>query len=312
MTGSAGDHDIRLDRAEKIVRRQSLLWAEADFGRTAEEALDSGCFLGADECARVLATVAPLEVTTGWGFGGAWPLLKSAGRTLAPAMPIAVSPERRASCDGEYLLVGSDIRREAVGFEDLFLTSDDSRPAPGSAFTIAWFGDTERFMVRDEWLEIEDLFGRLRVLATREVLEHHLIRVRRIEPTMVSTLPMAEGSAPQVVEVRRPAVLVKNDGWRDPAAFLGVRTEIERAQWRGDAVEVRTVDGASAVFRCRETPGGWSLRLREGGHLFVEIRLESQGDWLLLSATLEEGVNGLAPGMRGRLVFDLRYPLRHR
>ena len=40
-----------------------------------------------------------------------------------------------------------------------------------------------------------------------------------------------------------------------------------------------------------------------------EIRLDHTSNMLILSATLDPRIDALAPGMRGRLIFDLRSDL---
>jgi hypothetical protein len=63
------------------------------------------------------------------------------------------------------------------------------------------------------------------------------------------------------------------------------------------------------VFSRESTADGWSLILREGAYVFTEIRVERRGAALCVIATISDRIDGLAPGMRGRMIFDLRADL---
>ena len=196
-----------------------------------------------------------------------------------------------------------------MGVVDLFLTSDPSRPAPGAPFDLLWFGGFERFAVRDETLEIEDLFGVLRTPASPQLLEGLLVRSRRVAVEVLADVPVTHAAGPQTVEVRRAEDLSQGDRWRDPSRFLAARADIEIAFPRGPGVEAREVGGATAIFECVEDEDGWVLTLREGRYVFTEIRATRAGKMISLGATLDNEVDALAPGMRGRLIFDLRADL---
>lgn len=291
------------------MRRMPLRWAEGDDGRNTDVALRRGWFAGPSECARVLTAVAPAEVIDGWGFGVRWPVLVSSGWTLAPALPVAIGSERVVASDGEYRRDDQEIWREAIGVEELFLTIDDSPRTFGEPFDLLWFGDTERFMVRAGKLEIEDLFGVLRVPATAELLERILVRSRRVDREVLASFPLADRQGPQTIEVRRQAVLYVDDLWRDPVTFLTARVDIESARVHGDGVEVRLAGGKTASFNSEVFDHGWCLTLVDGGYDFSEILLEQRAATHSVRATLSHGVDGMAPGMRGRLIFDLHSDL---
>lgn len=271
--------------------------------------LARGWFRGADECARVLASLAPLETRVSGGFGARWPMLRFGAWTLAPAMPVAVSEETAVGADGEYRSDSAGVWREAGGAEDLFLTPDLSRLAPGTPFDLLWFGDFERFAVSDGVLAIEDLFGALRVPASPRLLDHLLVRSRRVKGEALVDLPMIDRRGPQTVEVRRPGGLSPDDRWRDASIFLKARADIESARHLGETIEAQVVGGATAIFGHDEDEDGWLLTLREGSYVFSEVRAARGASTLSLSATLDGEIDALAPGMRGRLVFDLRADL---
>ena len=77
----------------------------------------------------------------------------------------------------------------------------------------------------------------------------------------------------------------------------------------GETIEAQVVGGAIAIFGHDEDEAGWLLTLREGSYVFSEIRAARRARTLSLSATLDDEIDALVPGMRGRLVFDLRTDL---
>ncbi|MCW8983873.1 MAG: hypothetical protein OQK55_00910 [Thermoanaerobaculales bacterium] len=301
--------DPRLEGAVALVRRLPLRWFDNDEGKPAESVIARGWFSGADECARVLATQAPLETCWGRGFGVRWPILRDGAWTVAPALPVAVAGEAAVGVDGEYRGDATSVWREAGGTEDLFLTSDLSQPPPGVPFDLLWFGDFERFTVRDGTLEIEDLFGILRVPANPQILDRLLIRSRRMAGEAMVGLPLTDRVGPQTIEVRRADDLSQADRWRDASTFLAARADIESTTSRGATIEARLVGGATAIFQRDEDQDGWLLTLRDGRYVFGEIRGACCENSISLCATLTSEVDAMAPGMRGRLIFDLRTDL---
>jgi hypothetical protein len=306
---TAIDVDPRINDAAALVRQMPLRWSDGDSDNTVEDVLADGWFRGPNECARVLTNMAPMELSAGHGFGGRWPLLVGSGWTLAPALPAALRAEGVVANDGEYRWDRQGVWREAVGVEELYLTTDGSQPAPGEPFDLLWFGDSERFTVRDGILEIEDLFGMLRVPATASLLERILIRAKRVDPAVLSSLDTADSTQMQTIEVRRKAILSADERLRDPSTFLGARADIESAQIQGDNIEVRTAGGATVLFALEEFESGWRLTLRNGSYAFKRIRLEQRAATIGVRVTLNDGLDALAPGMRGRIIFDLRSDL---
>jgi len=120
---------------------------------------------------------------------------------------------------------------------------------------------------------------------------------------------MTDRKGPQTIEVRRPAALSNSDRWRDAAGFLAARADIESATPRGAVIEAQVVGGATAIFGRDEDEHGWLLTLQEGSYVFAEIRVACRAKTLSLCATLDSEIDAMAPGMRGRLIFDLRTDL---
>lgn len=286
-----------------------IRWSEEDAGAAETDVTARGWFQGVDECARILAARTGLEVCRGGGFGGQWPLLRGPGRVVAPALPVVIGEGAATGPDGEYCVDTVGVWREAVGINEPYLVGDTSRPAPGAPFDLLWFTDTERFLVRGGMLEVEDLFGALRVPAKARLLDRFLIRPFRIEGSLLSSLPPAATEDAQVIEVRRPLALSTKDRWRDPASLLAARADIEVVRRRGDSLEAQVVGGHEVIFGVESGPAGWLLTLRTGDYVLTEVRLDRAATTLRLSATLDPRVDALAPGMRGRLIFDLRSDL---
>jgi hypothetical protein len=247
-----------------------------------------------------------MDISCGRGFGGSWPLLEGEERTLAPAMPAAIGTQGVGARDGEYRREGDSIWREAVGVEDLFLTADDSQPPPGHPFDLMWFGESERFTLRAGFLEISDLFGELRLPADQDLLERLLVRGRRLHPDVLSSLQWPARDGPQTIEVRRPAIVSAGAKAMDPVIFLAARIDIEHLREVADRIVVRTVDGKEGSFETQENATGWRLTLRSGDYVFSDIHLERTESTLSVRASLARNIDGMAPGIRGRLVFDLR------
>jgi hypothetical protein len=301
--------DPQLLNAVNLVRKLPLRWRADDSGAGAIAAKERGWFEGEGECARALAAEAKMDICYGGGFGGAWPLLVGGERVLAPAMPVTIRAQRESGIDGEYRREGDSIWREAVGVEELFLTASDRQPPPGQPFEILWFGESERFILRSGHLEVSDLFGELRVPAHRTLLENLLVRGWRICPDVIATLGCADHEGPQTVEVRRPAILSSDAPSLDGAAFMSARADVERVRESADRIIVRSVGGAESSFGLQQQTSGWKLTLQSGRYVFTSIHLERGETALKVRATLADDLDGMAPGMRGRLVFDLRADL---
>jgi hypothetical protein len=311
VTGKNGQQEIDSSIAGALtyIRNLPLRWSDQDGGNTKASVLARGWFRGAGECARVLVNETKMEAGEGRGFGGGWPILKRGAWMLAPAMPVAVGAGPTVGIDGVYRGDPAGVWREAAGAEDLFLAPDRLRPAPGKPFDLLWFGDTERFLLRGGMLEIEDLFGTLRVPAGQRLLDRLLIRSRRASGGLLNGLPMNDRPGPQTIEVRRPEELSSGDSWRDPSIFLSARADIEWAKPRGTIIETRVVGGEHVIFGFDGDHDGWRVTVQDGRFVFSEARLARRGAALSLCVTLDSEIDALAPGMRGRLIFDLRADL---
>jgi hypothetical protein len=292
-----------------LVRDLPIRWSDTGSGCAEDDAVARGWFEGVDECARILAACTALDVCGGGGFGGPWPVLRGEGVVVAPALPVVGNGGPEIGPDGEYGTDGADVWREAVGVKEPYLVANPSQPAPSAPFDLLWFGDAERFLIRDGLIEVEDLFGALRGPAHHRLVDRILARGARVDDRLLSSLPLPEVDAPAVIEVRRPAALSTGARWRDPALMLAARPDIEEAHRNGPEVEVRVVGDRTATFNLEENESGWKLKLRAGTYPLTGFELTLSSSALSLCATLDAGLDAFKPGMRGRLIFDLRADL---
>ena len=298
-----------IHRAAALVRELPIFWSAEAGGDATSDVCARGYFLGAEECARVLAARTGLEVRRGEGCGGSWPLLIGDGQIMAPALPVALARETVEGPDGIYRYQRGRVWREASGAEELFLAVDPVGATVGDSFDLLWYGDAERVRIGDGNLEIEDLFGLVRVPANRSNFDRVRSKYPPIDCGALSRLLKAPGDGPQIVEVRRAAALSIGDRWRDPGRFLTARADVEGVCHRGDTVYVIRADGRRVVFNIVDDETGWSLSRCGGDYPVAEFRLDRLSTLVRLRATLDPQVDVLVPGMRGRVVFDLRADL---
>lgn len=296
--------------AAELVRRMPLRrHAHADL-REPQTAVESGWFAGAAECARVLGRVFRGSTGRGTAFASSWPLLEAGGVVVAPGLPVAAEASELDGPDGAYQLARGTVWRESVGERRavLSLAGDGDKPT-GTAFDLLWFGSSERYLLRDGTLEVDDLFARLTVRPHLELLERLLVRARRVEPAVLEGVAAAGREAPPAIEVRRPLALAAGTAWQDPLQVLGVRADIVKAERRGDEVIVQTGRGTTVVFRLAEKPRAWTLFTWEGEYPFRTLALAEAEGHLRLTATLGPALDPWSPGVRGRIAFDLRSDL---
>ncbi len=291
------------------MRRHPLRWSGTDTGATVREILERGWFSDPGECARVLASIVGTDTISAQGFGGGWPVFQSGGWLVGPSLPVPVGAEPAQGVDGEYSRRRQTVWRETAGAARPFLSIAEGENPPGGPFELLWFGDTERYTMNDATLEIEDLFSVLRVSADRALIERLLVRARRLDPGILEGLVFAERTPCTEIEVQRPMAATAGESWRDPASLLSVRADVKSVGQHGTEITAETVQGGRAVFLARLLPLGWHLQLIEGPYVFTSIHLEQKERVVSLRATPDESIDPMAPGMRGRLVFDLRADL---
>lgn len=227
------------------------------------------------------------------------------GWLVAPALPLVLPASGGDGVDGAYVWRDRAVWREAAGAEKPFLTTSDADPIPGSSFDLLWFGDCERYTLWNGTLAVEDLFAVVELPGDRRTIERLLVRARRVDPAVLDGLVFAPAGGPATITVNRAVELIPGEGWRDPERFLRGRADVERTDRRGGRITAHTARGTSPVFRSDDGVDGWALVLDAGDYPLTGLEMCLRGATLSLSANLHPAVDPLAPGMRGRLAFDL-------
>lgn len=298
----------RAHQAAAVVARSVLRWSGGRSSGLDPDTETAPVFGGVRECGEHLARLTGAPVATARAFGGEWPVVSGEGWCVAPALPMALVGPGGDGIDGAYTVRGGSVWREAAGEELLFL-SDSSATSPGERFDLLWFGDAERYTVQRGSLRIEDLFVRVDVAADLGVLERILVRGRRVKRDVLEGLTLEPSKAPARITTSRAAALVSEDRWRDPVRFLDARADIDRAVRRGERIEAESRRGPAIRFLLEDRADGWTLRAEGDDYPLQSMSLRRRQASLTLVAELHPAVDPLAPGMRGRLAFDLRSDL---
>ncbi len=261
-----------------------------------------GWYGSPEQCANALADLLPTGVVRSWfGFGGPWPVIQLGRLLVAPGLPAAVGPGGFDGPDGHYHASSETVWRDAAGVLRPVLSAAAGPHEPPC--DLLWFGDGERFTVRAGRIEVEDRVCRLSLPATPDRLERLLVRQRRLDRAVLEDLPEADPKPP-TLEVCRAAALV-GPTWRDPAAVVRARIGVAAAALTGDHLAVTLEDGARQSFVVETTASGWRAERHGGAGPLAAIGLSLSGDEVLARAELDPGLDPLAPGVRGRVAFDL-------
>ena len=296
--------------AAELIRRMPLRRQAPASQREPQTVVESRWFAGPSECARVLGRVFRGSTGRGAAFASSWPFLEAGGVVVAPGIPVAAEDAEIEGPDGAYQLARGVVWREAVGERRAVLSTGDGREeSAGTAFDLLWFGSSERYLLRDGTLEVDDLFSRLTVRPSTEHLERLLVRAMRVQPGVLDGVTAGTREAPATIEVRRPLALAAGAAWQDPVHVLGLRADILRAERRGDEVVAETGRSSTVVFQLAEKPRGWTLFTWEGAYPFRALTLTESDGTLRLAATLGSELDPWVPGVRGRIAFDLRSDL---
>jgi hypothetical protein len=271
--------------------------------------LESRWFDGATECHRVLGQLFHGAAGRGAAFGAAWPYLEAGGRVAAPGLPVVVGADEEEGPDGCYRLVGRTVWREAGGEPRQVMALGSEPQELGRSFELLWFADRARYVVADGRLEVEDLFSTLRMVVPLDRLETWLARGMRVDGRVLEGLDLTAADQPPSIEVRRPAELVAGGRMPSPGELLGGRAGVASASRVGDEVAITTEDGRRLVFNVAEDRDGWRAFRWEGEFPYRDLSLRRDDRSVSLTATLDEGLDPLAPGVRTQVAFDLRSDL---
>lgn len=297
------------EKAVALIRAFPLRFEGAARSRDLRSVLESGWFAGANECVRVLAEVYRGTTGRGAAFGGSWPYLEVAGWLVAPAVPVVVEDSETSGPDGVYRLRDGAVWREAVGHDQPLLFTADPSEVLGDRFDLLWFGYRERYLVRGDTLEIEDLFSLMRMPLEARFLNRFLPRVRRRDETVVADLALAGSTRQPTIEVRRRREMVHGEKWRDPCQLLSSRAGVRSVERDGDQVVVEMGRDEQLVLKVVDERDGWRAFVWEGTFPFQGIELLEHDEVLSLTGTLGRDLDPLKHGLRGRLAFDLNADL---
>ncbi len=280
-----------------------LAWRRPAPPRGAAPALERGWLGGLEEASALLGALTGAAPSTGLGLGGGLPWVQARGRIVACGLPVAAGTAEVQGPDGAYRLCGSSVRREAAGrTAEVLRLEGGPLEGAGPGFDLLWFGPSERYLVREGRVEIEDLFARVVAPAEPQWLQKVLVRRRRVDAGLLEGLSLAPWREAATIEVRRPRELT-GDGWEDPVRVVAVREMVERVEGDGRRLGVRLHGGGRAEASVSAVAGGW------------EARFEGEGlAWRRLWCRLEEGdvvygaeptADPREPSVRTRWAFDL-------
>ncbi len=176
-------------------------------------------------------------------------------------------------------------------------------------FSLLWYSDSARFLVRGPMLEIEDLFSKTTCGVDKDHLDHLLVRAGRVDEAVIEGLSFDGEPQPTIVEVSQ-GLGFERLPWREPSAFLEGRIDVERATVRGDRVVIKDVRSEAVEFTATYQDSGWMLDRVKGRFPFERLSLHEEDQSLVLRATLAPENDISSPGLRGRIVFDLNADLR--
>ena len=179
----------------------------------------------------------------------------------------------------------------------------------GEAFDLLWFGDCERYTLRGGTLAVEDLFAAVELPADHGTIERLVVRARRVDPAVLDGLDFAPAGGPATITVNRAVELNRGEDWRDAERFLRARADVERTDRRGERSGRPHRQGILTGFPLREPTRWVDLETGCGDYPLTGLEMCRRGATLSLSADLHPALDPLAPGMRGRLAFDLRSDL---
>lgn len=296
------------ETAALLVRRFPLrMDAGTDMGP--EEVLESGWCSGLEEIADVLALVTGRPCRWGTAFGTRWPWFEVGGAVVAPGLPVRVGPGGEESGpDGAYIRDGDFLLREAAGRRAVFLAIEEKLSREKPDFTLLWFSDSARFLLRDTVVEIEDLFSKTRCPIDQNGLENILVRGQRFDREVIEDLAVEGEMQPTTVEVAREQDMATML-WREPGYFLESRIDVDDVKTRGDRAVIKDVRGETVEFMVTQQDSGWVLERERGRFPYEVLSLQRVERHLVLKATIAPEHDLLSSGTRGRFVFDLNADL---
>jgi hypothetical protein len=280
-----------------VSRRPLRVSGEPGRGSTADQ---RGFWCGVAEAAAEMERLLGVEPMDATAFGGNWMAARLGEGVVAPAIPVAATPEEQQAAGGAYRTTPEgDVLLDGGLGEVPVLTREASHASP--RVELVWFDDMARWTVGDGVLEIQDLFSRLRVAATRERLEHQLVRRRRVAPTILESVVLSEDDGPARLAVARPSKRRLT-----PEGLLGARLDLEGVRIEGGTISADHVAGTRLQFQVTATDADcWCLECTGDPRGIESISVSPER----VEAHLATDRDPLTPGLRMRMAFDLRADL---
>jgi hypothetical protein len=210
--------------------------------------------------------------------------------------------------DGAYTNDGETLFREAAGRQGTFLEKGVRSTEERPDFSLLWFSDTARFLVKGATLEVDDLFSRTRCGLSRSTLERLLVRSHRVDVGVLEGLFFGDSPQPTTVEVAR-SVEQSDHSIYAPETYFRSRIDVKAVSVNGDRLIIKDHRDQEIVFRMTHGDGHWHVDLVEGLFPYQGVDLIRDGGVLVLRALLGTDVDIFSPGIRGRVVFDLNADL---
>jgi hypothetical protein len=256
------------------------------------------------------ATVLGAEAVPAVAFGRPTGAILTERHLVAPGLAVAVPDDGEAEGpDAIYSREDESVRREAGGSQTVALrlgaTLESLDPVGAE---LVWFGPAERWLYAAGRLCVEDLFSTLAMPCDTALLEKLVVRGRRTEAAVAVGFGMAATGDAEMA-VRRDVDLVPVEIFRDPASWWHHRADLERPRAEGDRVSLDSAWGGTLELSVALDADGWTLTRLSGRHPFVRVALSREDGAVVLRGVLDPGIDPLAPGMRGRLAFDLHADL---
>ena len=276
---------------------------------TPEEAVDCRWCSGIKNYSEILNRIVGSPCRWGQAFGVRWPWFGIDDHVVSPGLPVrSIRGAEEIGPDGAYTNDGESIFREAAGRRNTFLEmrtlSNEDRPA----FSLLWFSDTARFLVKGTTLEVDDLFSRTRCGLTRPTIERLLVRTHRVDAGVLEGLFIGNNPEPTTVEVARP--VQQTDGpLPDPEAYFWSRVDVKGVSVERDQLIIKDHRDEEIVFRMTCGEEHWHVDLVEGLFPYRAVDFVQEGEQLILRAVLGNEADIFSPGLRGRVVFDLNADL---
>lgn len=308
---SASGIDPRQGAAEvaALMARRFPMRIGAEPSGSPEESVERGWCAGPEEFADLMERVTGAQRQEGTAFGSVWPWLEVAGQVVSPGLPVRISQGvEDLGPDGAYTREGPEIFREAAGRRKVLIRTGAGKERNLPEFTLLWFSETARFLVRDNQIEIGDLFSRTTSWVDRGRLENLLVRANRVDANVVEGLTFEKHALVTMVEVARRHETTRAP-WRDPRVFLQNRIDVDSVASQGDRIVIQDVRGETVEFQIVQSDSGWLIERGGGQFPFEGFRIQKEGELLVLRATLSPDIDVFLPGIRGRVVFDLNADL---